>query len=161
MHERARELIETLELNEHPEGGWFREVYRSPSGVTPDGGVPRSAITTIFFLLADGAHRRWHSVASDEIWHWYEGASLELVVTAEGDDLVPRSTVLGPAGEGRTPVAVVRAGEWQAARSLGDYTLVGCSVGPGFDFEDFRLLYEDDALAARFRAELPAWAALI
>lgn len=160
MHERARELIEMLELTAHPEGGWYREVYRSAADVAAEGRPVRSAITTIFFLLADAGHSRWHSVGSDEIWHWYEGAPLELIVATE-HDLVPRRTVLGPAGEGRTPVAVVRPGEWQAARTLGDYTLVGCSVAPGFDFADFRMLADDEALAGRFRIALPAWAGLI
>lgn len=160
MNARAARLIESLGLIAHPEGGWFREVYRSLSVVTPADGPGRQAITSIFFLLADGARSRWHSVASDEIWHWYEGDPLELITVSELT-LAPRRTVVGPVADGRLPVAVVRPHEWQAARSLGEYTLVGCTVAPGFDFADFRMLADDDVLATRFRTELPDYAEFI
>lgn len=140
MHPRARELIDRLQLRPHPEGGFFAETHRSPLLVTPgDGRGSRSALTLIYFLLPEGAVSRWHRVLSDEIWHHGEGAPLELVTApAEGGD----STVLtlGPLGNGSRPQHVVPAGDWQAARSLGAFTLVSCSVGPGFDFADFTLL---------------------
>jgi uncharacterized protein len=140
MDERAGELISSLGLVPHPEGGHFREVYRSASGVRPDDGRPvRSALTTIFFLLARGEVSRWHRVASDEAWHHYEGAPLELF-TADREFGEVTRRVLGPVGTGAGPVHVVPAGAWQAARSLGAYTLVGCTVGPGFDFADFEML---------------------
>jgi predicted cupin superfamily sugar epimerase len=135
MHPRAQELIETLQLTPHPEGGFFREVFRSAKTVTPSDGRPiRSALTTIYFLLPAGAYSRWHQVLSDEVWHFYEGAPLELLC----DDA---HWILGPvvlSGE-QAPVHTIPAGAWQAARSLGEYTLVGCTVGPGFDFADFSL----------------------
>jgi uncharacterized protein len=99
---------------------------------------PRAALTAIYFLLPDGAVSRWHRVQSDEVWHFYEGASLHLwMVSPDGDRLVQHR--LGPLGGELHPVATVPAGWWQAARSAGPYSLVGCTVGPGFDFDDFRL----------------------
>ena len=144
-----RELIEILQLERHPEGGWFREVFRSPREVrapvqgaaTPiEGGPTRSALTTIYFLLTQGEPTSWHSVASDEIWHFLEGAPADLLVVDPVDSRrqVHRLGALG--GDGAAPVAIVRAGQWQMARTLGAFTLVGCTVGPGFDFADFKLL---------------------
>ncbi|MGE0393403.1 MAG: GNAT family N-acetyltransferase [Vicinamibacterales bacterium] len=137
---RAEELIAELGLQPHPEGGWYAEVFRSTSPVQPaDGRGVRSALTTIYFLLTAGQTSRLHRVTSDEVWHFYEGDPLELTI-APGD-LVSRSlTTLGPAGASSAPVCTVPAGCWQAARPLGAYTLVGCTVGPGFDFADFELL---------------------
>jgi uncharacterized protein len=135
MHPRAQALIETLQLTPHPEGGFYREVFRSTETVQPSDSRPmRSALTTIYFLLPAGAHSRWHQVLSDEVWHFYEGAPLELLC----DD---QRWILGPVipGGEQAPVQIVPAGAWQAARSLGEYTLVGCTVGPGFDFADFSL----------------------
>lgn len=160
MHTRAKELIERLSLVTHPEGGWYREVWRSPSVVTASGRPGRAASTSIYFLLTAGERSRWHRVASDEIWHWYEGDDLELHSLSHLS-AAPRTTILGRVAAGRAPVAVVPAGDWQAARSRGDYTLVGCSVAPGFDFADFRLLADDPAAAARLRARLPDHAAFL
>jgi predicted cupin superfamily sugar epimerase len=139
---RAQALIDLLQLASHPEGGWYREVFRS------------DAATTIYFLLADGAHSRWHRVASDEIWHHYEGAPLELLVIDPELRALHRY-VLGsvdPDGEAR-PVHTVPAGWWQAARTLGPYALVGCTVAPAFRFEDFALLDDrpDEARVLRAR----------
>ena len=139
-NERVRELIGVLGLVPHPEGGHFREVYRSADPVRPgDGRGERAALTTIYFLLRAGEHSRLHRVESDEVWHHYEGAPLELLWCAEDFAGVERA-LLGPVGEGARPVAVVPARHWQVARTTGEYTLVGCTVGPGFDFADFRLL---------------------
>ncbi len=128
-----------LRLQPHPEGGFYRELHRSAQTVTrgSDGAV-RSALTSIYYLLAGPARGAWHRVDSDEIWHFYEGAALELCV-ASPDAAKIVAHRLGPLGKDAAPVGVVAAGHWQAARSLGDYTLVGCSVGPGFDFADFAL----------------------
>jgi len=162
MHARARELIATLELRPHPEGGFYREVFRSSLRVTPaDGRGPRPALTTIYFLLARGAVSRFHRVTSDEVWHLYEGGPLELLeLDASTCQLVRHR--LGAVGDGAgAPVCTIRAGLWQAARPLADYALVGCTVGPGFDFADFRLLTEDAELAAVVRAKWPEFGALI
>jgi uncharacterized protein len=139
LPERVPMLIDRLGLVPHPEGGRFGEVYKSASTVlTQDGRGSRSALTTITFLLVKGEVSAWHRVRSDEAWHFYEGDRLELTwIEAGTKEIVVR--VLGPTGEGQTPVAVVPANCWQTARPLGAYTLVGCTVAPGFDYEDFEL----------------------
>ncbi len=140
MHPRAVSLIQQLELQPHPEGGYYREVFRSAWQVRPDDRrTARNALTSIYYLLPDGGFSRWHRVHSDEVWHFYEGEPLELFWLDEADTKWVRD-VLGPVGDGVAPVRCVPAGRWQAARSTGSYTLVGCSVGPGFDFADFELL---------------------
>ncbi len=161
MSDRAAELIATLGLRPHPEGGHYGEVFRSTVRVRPsDRDVERVALTTIYFLLTAGQHSRWHRVVSDEVWHFYEGDPLELLRLDAGGDLV-RRTRLGPAGSDTRPVAVVPGGSWQAARPLGAYTLVGCTVGPGFEFADFTLLADVPEDAARLRARHPELAELI
>ena len=140
MHPRVDELINLLRLEPHPEGGLFRRIYRSQLMVTPsDSRGPRVALTVIYFLLVQGGVSRWHRVTSDEAWHWYEGYPLELF-TAPSDTGVIRSSLLGPLAGTASPQLVVPAGHWQAARASGAYTLVGCSVGPGFEYSDFNLL---------------------
>jgi predicted cupin superfamily sugar epimerase len=147
MHDRAAHLVSSLGLQPHPEGGHFREVFRSSASVQPgDGRGERAALTTIYFLLRAGETSRLHRVSSDEVWHFYEGEPLELVwAHAESTDV--RQARLGPVAAGMAPVAVVPAGWWQAARSTGAYTLVGCSVGPGFEFADFQMLGDTPAAA--------------
>ncbi len=136
MH--AQDLIQTLSLEPHPEGGWYREIYRSRMRIAARAG-PRSALTTIYYLLARGQVSRWHVVDSDEIWHFYYGAPLEIFAYDPDSEVVTRQVLDHPSG-GREPVAIIPAGIWQAARSLGDYSLLGCSVAPGFEFEDFRFV---------------------
>jgi predicted cupin superfamily sugar epimerase len=156
MHHRAAELIATLDLSPHPEGGFYREVFRSTSRVTRSGDLAeRAALTTIYFLLPEGMISRLHQVDSDEVWHLYEGGPLEVLdVSAGGDTLVRHR--LAPVGDKLSvPVCVIPAGHWQAARSLGDYALVGCTVGPGFEFADFRMLAENPELAAALSAAIP------
>lgn len=129
MIERARHLIDSLGLEPHPEGGWYRQVYKSDERVTRHrDSAERTALTTIYFLLIEGTESVWHRVQSDEVWHFYEGDALELrtpdrIVRLDEDNRVH----------------VIRTGEWQAARPLGTYVLVGCTVGPGFEFEDFEM----------------------
>jgi predicted cupin superfamily sugar epimerase len=148
MNARARQLIELLGLQPHPEGGWFAEVFRSEGIVTRhDDNCDRSALTTIYFLVVAGTHSRWHRVLSDEAWHFYEGDPLELITLAPGADR-PQVRRLGPFSAGQEPVHVVLAREWQAARPLGEYTLVGCTVAPGFDYADFSMLEQDEQASA-------------
>jgi len=129
VHPRAQQLIEALALEPHPEGGWYRQVWKSRECVTRHhDGAERSAITTIYFLLVEGTESRPHVVQSDEVWHFYEGDPLELTA---GDERV----VL----DAKHRVQVVPARVWQSARPVGAYALVGCTVGPGFEFEDFEM----------------------
>lgn len=147
MHDRVEELIRTLGLAPHPEGGHFVETFRSTLRVTPaDGRPPRAALTAIYFLLPEGACSRWHRVRSDEAWHWCEGAPLELLTVGPDGGHVTITT-LGPLAPGSAPLHVVPAGWWQAARPSGGYALVGCTVGPGFDFADFTMLADVPAPA--------------
>jgi len=162
MDARAAELIRRLGLEPHPEGGFFREIFRSAARVRPiDGRPERSAATTIYFLLAAGTHSRWHRVRSDEVWHFYEGDPLELFFAPPDADRVTR-VVLGPArsADGSAAAApsahvhVVPAGWWQAARPAGRYALTGCTVAPGFEYEDFTFLKDDPvALETLTRAD--------
>ncbi len=150
--DRYQALITSLGLKAHPEGGYYREVYRSPASVKPsDGRQPRPALTTIYFLLTYGQFSRWHRVQSDEVWHFYEGAPLDLWLTSPQIDRVEQHR-LGPADASQQPVLVVPAGWWQAARSSGAYTLTGCTVGPGFDFQDFALAADQPAAGPAFHA---------
>lgn len=152
LHPLVSERIERLGLAPHPEGGFFHEFYRSTQLVTPtDGRDERAALTAIHFLLPAGAHSRWHEVRSDEQWTFLEGEPLELFVLEHGARSM-RRIVLGPLPD--TPAHVVPGGAWQAARTLGGtYSLVTCTVGPGFDFSDFRTL-KDSPYARRRIAEL-------
>jgi predicted cupin superfamily sugar epimerase len=159
--DRVTQLIEQLELQPHPEGGFYRQIFRSSLEVLPrDGRQGRPALTTIYFLLPDGAHSRWHRVRSDEVWHFYEGAPLGLWQLSPDLERLDRIT-LGPFGDERRPVHVVPADAWQAARSSGAYTLAGCSVGPGFVFEDFDMMRQDSREAARVRDRWPEAATLL
>ena len=159
--DRSATLMATLGLVTHPEGGSYSEVYRSAAAVKPsDGREPRSALTTIYLLLRQGEISRWHRVQSDEAWHFYEGAALDLYMLPP-DLSTPQRVRLGPVAPGQRPVAVVPAGWWQAARSSGGYTLTGCTVGPGFDFRDFGLAAEDPAVARILRGLGSECAALL
>lgn len=127
----AEEIIARLGLRPHPEGGHFRETFRAP-----DAG--RGASTAIFFLLKAGERSHWHRVDADEVWHHYAGAPLELAMSDNGH-AVHHLRLGSDFGLDETPQIVVPRGVWQAARSLGSWTLVGCTVAPGFDFAGFEL----------------------
>ena len=156
MHKRAKDLISELGLRPHPEGGYFREVFRSAHNVQPsDERSMRSASTTIYFLLTKGQHGRWHRVASDEVWHFYEGDPLE-VYWIDGQDAIHQD-VLGTGTSNAHPMCVVPGGCWQAAKPLGQYSFLGCTVAPRFEFQDFEMLSEGSAALAHIislRAEL-------
>lgn len=132
MAATAAELIRRLCLQPHPEGGHYRETLRVPAA---DGG--RSPLTLIYFLLQAGEVSHWHRVDATEVWHWYAGAPLALSIAAPAD---PVTHLLGgDLAAGHEPQRVVPRDAWQSARSLGDWTLCGCSVAPGFDFAGFEL----------------------
>lgn len=144
MNPRAQSLIAELDLQPHPEGGYYREVFRSGSSVQPgDHRGERSALTAIYFLLVAGQYSSWHQVLSDEIWSHLEGDALELLCF-DATKTTASKMVLGRlSAEGVAPIHVVPAGVWQAARPRGEYALLGCYVGPGFDFSDFRMARDD------------------
>ena len=154
LSDEAAALVRRLRLSPHPEGGYFREIHRSEDSVEPaDGRGARSALTVIHFLLGRGQHSRWHRVASDEVWHHLAGQPLDLFwVEAAGAVRNARLTA------GEEGVCVVPANCWQAARPIGDFALVACTVGPGFDFADFEMPSADSAAARTLEATpgLPA-----
>jgi uncharacterized protein len=129
----AAEIIRLLDLKPHPEGGHFREVFRDVRQV--DSG--RAASTAIYFLLARGERSQWHRIDAAELWHFYAGAPLELKIAANGRHEV--ITLGNDLVAGQRPQAVVPAHAWQAARSSGDWTLIGCTVAPGFEFAKFEM----------------------
>lgn len=134
-------LIARLGLQPHPEGGFFVESFRSPlEQPLPDGRV-RAASTAIYFLLPSGAFSAWHRVSSDEVWHFYDGDPLELT-TLNRSGTLENATLGREIAYGQRPQFVVPAGVWQAAKPLhgeNGYSLVGCTVAPGFDFADFEI----------------------
>jgi uncharacterized protein len=135
MAERLSEIdiIARLDLKPHPEGGHYRETFRDPAR-DADG---RAHSTAIYFLLARGERSRWHRIDAVEVWHYYAGDALTLRI-ADHDGA--RNLTLGPdLAAGQVPQAVVPANAWQEAESVGDWTLVGCTVAPGFEFASFEL----------------------
>lgn len=129
----ADEIIRKLGLAPHPEGGHFRETFRH---VPAEGG--RGAMTAIYFLLKSGEVSHWHRVDAAEIWHYHAGAPLDLSISADGRESVTHRLGTDLAA-GEAPQVVVPEGAWQSARSRGAWTLVGCTVGPAFDFAGFEL----------------------
>ena len=127
-------IIERLGMTAHPEGGWYVETWRADG---PDG--ERAAASAILFLLGAGERSHWHRVDADEIWQWSGGDPLELRIWPEGASAVEVVRLGGDVAADAAPQAVVPAGAWQAARSLGDWSLVGCIVAPAFRFEGFTL----------------------
>lgn len=162
---RARQLIEQLQLQPHPEGGWYREVFRSMVEVVPQDGRPvRSALTSIYFLLEATQHSRWHRVLADEVWVHLEGESLDLWTwEAASSDL--RSIALGRVSAATEPQHVVSAGLWQAAKpqpgGTAGYALLACMVGPGFDFSDFQMMQPGGHEARQIAREHPMLAQLV
>lgn len=154
MNPRAEALIRELGLAPHPEGGFYRETFRSSLRVAADDRPSRSALTTIYFLLAAASFSAWHRVRSDEVWHWYEGEPLELLLASPDLGTVHRQ-VLAPVSAGAAPVFTVPANWWQAARPLGDYSLCGCTVAPGFEFEDFAFLRDHPESRAALQRSAP------
>ena len=133
----AADIIARLELKPHPEGGHYRETFRD-TRLDTNG---RSLSTAIYFLLARGERSHWHRIDAVEIWHYYAGSALTLKIA---DDDGTWSFKLGPdLAAGELPQAIVPAHAWQSAESSGDWTLVGCTVAPGFDFATFELAPKD------------------
>lgn len=132
-----KDIIATLGMERHPEGGWFKESFRDPD--TSDG---RAASTAIYYLLEKGDRSHWHRVDAAEVWHFYAGSPLELYLSPDGR--WTEMLVLGPdIVAGALPQIVVPRGHWQAAEPTGDWTLVGCTVAPGFEFAGFEMAPPD------------------
>ncbi|HEX2054594.1 MAG TPA: cupin domain-containing protein [Actinomycetota bacterium] len=149
MSGRAEELVQLLGLRAHPEGGAYREVYRSPS------------LTVIYFLLRQGEVSRWHRVRrSDEVWQLVEGSPLHLfAIDPEMKDLY--CGVLEPVQGKSGPLSIVAANWWQAARPVGGYSLASCTVGPAFDFANFDLMRDVPEAASVVVSEFEAYASLL
>ncbi|KZM51104.1 cupin domain-containing protein [Labrenzia sp. OB1] len=133
----AEQIVTLLRMQPHPEGGFYAETFRDE--VTDESG--RAASTLIYFLLPEGVLSRWHKVDAVETWHWYAGAPLELSISPDGR----AKQVLAVGNDlaaGQRPQGVVPRDAWQQARSLGSWTLVGCTVAPGFQFEGFEMAPE-------------------
>ncbi len=146
----ARYWIEKLGLKEHPEGGYFRETFRSDVNLYVKGMGRRSASTAIYYLLEKGQRSVFHRIKSDELWHFYAGSPLRLYVIdgkrrgggrgSKEEKTMIAAVTLGPDPDsGQALQAAVRAGYWFAAESAGSYSLVGCTVAPGFDFDDWQV----------------------
>ena len=144
----AAEIIRLLDLKPHPEGGHYRQTFRDPLTYPPpqagEGkmGAACAASTAIYFLLARGERSHWHRVDAVEIWHWHAGAPLALEIAAAPGQR-ERIMLGNDLAAGERPQGIVPAHAWQAARSLGDWTLVGCTVAPGFEFATFELAPPD------------------
>ncbi|MFC2951113.1 cupin domain-containing protein [Marinicaulis aureus] len=133
----ADEIIAALNLRAHPEGGWFRETWRAD---TKDG--ERASDTAIYYLLKAGERSHWHRVDATEIWHYHAGAPLKLSISPDGK--AQEDLILGPdLSNGEAPQWIVPPHAWQAAQSLGDFTLVGCTVSPAFEFSGFEMAPKD------------------
>lgn len=133
----AAQIVEALGLAPHPEGGYYRETWRAEATEEE-----RATGTAIYYLLDAGSFSHWHRVDADEIWHWYAGAPLVLSLSPNGHDASAHH--LGPEiMAGQMPQIVVPAGHWQSATSLGEWTLVGCTVSPGFEFSGFEMAEPD------------------
>lgn len=143
----AQDLISRLQLQPHPEGGFYKEIYRSETGCNYES-QDRSVLTGIYFLLRQNEHSRWHVVDADEVWHYYDGAPLELFI-ASPDRLIYKKIILGPVTEGYEASYVIPRNWYQAARSAGEWSLCGCNVAPGFSFDGFRFLTTDECEAFR------------
>ena len=128
------EIIQILGLEPHPEGGHYREMFRDTAGIEG-----RAHSTAIYFLLRAGEVSRWHRVDAAEVWHWYAGSSLELATAPVENAAVTIRELGSDLAAGQRPQWVIPAGHWQRARSLGGWTLVGCTVAPGFVFDTFEI----------------------
>lgn len=133
----AKSIIATLDLKPHPEGGYFKETFRDPAG------GDRGHSTAIYYLLEAGDLSHWHRVLDAvEVWHWYAGGPLALTLSPDGHDA--EAFRLGPElTAGQRPQVIVPAGHWQTAESLGEWTLCGCTVAPGFEFATFEMAPAD------------------
>lgn len=147
---RAQYFIEKLELQKHPEGGWFKEVYRSDEFIEQDAlnarfSGRRNISTSIYFLLEVSDFSAFHRIKSDETWHFYDGGMLEIYSISTSEKLKTHKLGLN-IENGELPQITIPAGEYFAAKPSSEFTLVGCTVAPGFDFEDFEMPSKQELL---------------
>jgi len=129
----AQKIIDLLGLEKHPEGGWYCRTFEDEKSLGK-----RAKSTAIYYLLQRGERSHWHRVDAAEVWHYYAGAPLQLTISADGISIEQK--ILGPdLLNGQRPQAIVKTGEWQSAISLGEWTLCGCTVAPGFEFSGFEM----------------------
>ena len=153
MHNKTRYWIDQLGLKPHPEGGYFKEVYRSDEFMKKSNLPERYAgdrvfSTSIYFLLQQGEISTFHRIKSDETWYFHDGSELELFIIDRAGSLVRKVIGINPEN-GSVPQVTIEKGNWFSAGSLGEFTLVGCNVSPGFDFEDFEMA-DFSTLVARY-----------
>ena len=140
MDKKSSEIIKQFKLLPHPEGGWFREIFRSDSYITRKDGQKRNNITGIYYMLHKNDISTWHRVNSaDEIWIHLKGAPLNLWCLDDGNKKLRKLRI-----DSNNPIEMIPSGYWQAAKSIGAFTLTSCFVGPGFDFLDFEMLRNVD-----------------
>ena len=140
LDKSSSEIINKFKLKPHPEGGWFREIIRSENYVTRNDGQKRNNITSIYYLLCKSERSKWHRVnSSDEIWIYLQGAPLNLYIIDDNNKELRNKRL-----DLNNPIAMIPSGYWQAASSVGEFTLTSCCVGPGFDFKDFEMLRNMD-----------------
>jgi predicted cupin superfamily sugar epimerase len=152
MINKAEKIIHKLRLEPHPEGGYYRQTYKSPSQISTANlgngySSTRAYSTCIYFLLTSDTFSRFHRITQDEIWHFYHGSPIKLhVITKDGDYM--NYTIGSDVLNGEQPQLVVNGGNWFAAEIIEEdnYALVGCSVAPGFDFDDFEMINQQELL---------------
>jgi hypothetical protein len=143
----TKEIIQQLQLLPHPEGGYFKETYRSPETLVASGGKTRNVSTAIYYLLENDNKSHFHRIQSDEIWHFHQKDPLEIFIIEQGELIV--KTLGNNIAQGEVPQVIVPAGRWFAARvkNASGYSLVSCTVAPGFDFTDFELAKKENLLS--------------
>jgi len=155
----VEDIVKKLEMLPHPEGGYYKETYRSEMVEAFQGfSSGRSLKTAIYYLLEKGDFSAFHKIKSDEMWHFYGGHPLEVVEITTGGHL--KKTIIGnDVLANQQPQYVVKAGHWFGSRSLGDYSLVGCTVSPGFDFQDFEMAERERLIAdyPNFKIEIESF----
>ena len=153
MNKKSEELISRLQLTPHPEGGYYKEIYRSSNNVSSSKGK-RSSLTSIYYLLSKNQVSCLHKVSSDEVWQFVEGDPL-ILVDLSSDLKTCNTKTLGALSEGLTPNHVIQSEHWQGAKCTGEYTLVSCFVAPGFEFEDFKLIHDDPKALSEITLNYP------
>lgn len=142
----TKDIIEKLQLKPHPEGGYFKETYRCSQQITTNEGKIRNVSTAVYYLLGNDDKSFFHRIQSDELWHFHQGEPLEIFIISERQLVV--TTLGNQIDKGEVPQAVVPAQQWFAARvkNSAGYSLVTCTVAPGFDFTDFELAKKETLL---------------